>query len=96
MAALAAVLALLGVSWGFGLVSGTATLTAAMPLAIRASPQGLVDAASRFGCPTVGMTSAMVVASVVLLRFVLPPAAWCPAARRRAHTTAGGQDAPRR
>ena len=40
---LAAALALLGLGWSFGLVSGTAMLSNALPLATRAKTQGSVD-----------------------------------------------------
>jgi MFS family permease len=41
--ALALALALLGLGWNFGLVSGTAMITDAVPLATRAKTQGMVD-----------------------------------------------------
>ncbi|MDR3082960.1 MAG: MFS transporter, partial [Streptomyces sp.] len=43
VALLALALALLGLGWNFGLVSGTAIITDAVPLATRAKTQGLVD-----------------------------------------------------
>ena len=43
MVLLALALALLGLGWNFGLVSGTAIITDAVPLATRARTQGRVD-----------------------------------------------------
>ncbi|MGK5732275.1 MFS transporter [Streptomyces sp. URMC 124] len=61
-ATLAAALVLLGLGWNFGLVSGTAMITEAVPLATRASTQGLVDVAIAIAGSTGGMTSGLVVA----------------------------------
>nr|WP_246430832.1 MFS transporter [Streptomyces rectiverticillatus] len=61
-AALAAALVLLGLGWNFGLVSGTAMITEAVPLATRASTQGLVDVGIAIAGSTGGMTSGLVVA----------------------------------
>ncbi|MFE5872458.1 MFS transporter [Streptomyces roseifaciens] len=61
-AALAAALVLLGLGWNFGLVSGTAMITEAVPLATRASTQGLVDVAIAIAGSTGGTTSGLVVA----------------------------------
>ncbi|MGK5549078.1 MFS transporter [Streptomyces sp. URMC 127] len=61
-AALAAALVLLGLGWNFGLVSGTAMVTEALPLATRASAQGLVDVGIAVAGSTGGMTSGLVVA----------------------------------
>ncbi|WP_058046189.1 MFS transporter [Streptomyces roseifaciens] len=61
-AALAAALVLLGLGWNFGLVSGTTMITEAVPLATRASTQGLVDVAIAIAGSTGGTTSGLVVA----------------------------------
>lgn len=61
--ALATALVLLGVGWNFGLVSGTAIVTDAVPLATRASTQGLVDVGIAIAGATGGMASGLVVAS---------------------------------
>ncbi|MCA6095967.1 MFS transporter, partial [Streptomyces sp. SCA3-4] len=61
--ALAAALVLLGIGWNFGLVSGTAVITDAVPLASRAATQGLVDVGIAVAGATGGMASGLVVAS---------------------------------
>ncbi|MEV5597013.1 MFS transporter [Streptomyces sp. NPDC052496] len=61
--ALATALVLLGVGWNFGLVSGTAIVTDAVPLATRASTQGLVDVGIAVAGATGGMASGLVVAT---------------------------------
>ncbi|MCQ8768979.1 MFS transporter [Streptomyces telluris] len=61
-ATLAAALVLLGLGWNFGLVSGTTMITEAVPLATRASTQGLVDVAIAIAGSTGGTTSGLVVA----------------------------------
>ncbi|MEV5243533.1 MFS transporter [Streptomyces cinnamoneus] len=61
--ALAAALVLLGIGWNFGLVSGTAVITDAVPLATRAATQGLVDVGIAVAGATGGMASGLVVAS---------------------------------
>ncbi|OKH97818.1 MFS transporter [Streptomyces sp. CB02923] len=61
--ALAAALVLLGIGWNFGLVSGTAIVTDAVPLATRASTQGLVDVGIAVAGATGGMASGLVVAT---------------------------------
>lgn len=63
VAALAAALALLGVGWNFGLVSGTAMITDAVPLASRAKTQGAVDVGIAIAGAVGGMGSGMVVAA---------------------------------
>ncbi|MFI9240645.1 MFS transporter [Streptomyces sp. NPDC053079] len=60
---LAAALILLGIGWNFGLVSGTAVITDAVPLATRATTQGMVDVGIAIAGATGGMASGMVVAS---------------------------------
>ncbi len=60
---LAAALALLGLGWSLGLVSGTAMLAAALPLATRAKTQGTVDLWIAVAGAIGGMTSGLVVAS---------------------------------
>jgi MFS family permease len=63
VALLALALALLGLGWNFGLVSGTAIITDTVPLATRAKTQGLVDVAIALAGATGGLASGMVVAS---------------------------------
>ncbi len=63
VAVLALALALLGLGWSFGLVSGTAMLAAALPLATRARTQGTVDLWIAVAGSVGGMASGVVVAS---------------------------------
>jgi MFS family permease len=58
----AVALALLGLGWNLGLVAGTALLTDAVPLATRATTQGLVDVAIAIAGAAGGMASGLVVA----------------------------------
>jgi MFS family permease len=60
---LAVGLGLLGLGWSLGLVSGTAMLTAAVPLAQRARTQGSVDLAVALAGAAGGLGSGFVVAS---------------------------------
>ncbi|GHF52646.1 MFS transporter [Streptomyces griseosporeus] len=60
---LALALALLGLGWNQGLVSGTAIITGAVPLATRARTQGLVDVSIALAGATGGMTSGIMVAA---------------------------------
>lgn len=79
-------LALLGLGWSFGIVSGTAIITDAAPPATRARTQGLVDVAIAVAGAGGGLASGMVVAagSYALLSLlggllalaVLPAIAW--------------------
>ncbi|MGW4379963.1 MFS transporter [Kitasatospora sp. NPDC004531] len=57
---LALALVLLGLGWNFGLVSGTALLTDAVPLANRARTQGAVDVAIAVSGATAGLASGVV------------------------------------
>ncbi|MGW7022913.1 MFS transporter [Streptomyces decoyicus] len=92
--ALATALVLLGIGWNFGLISGTALVTDALPPACRASAQGLVDVGIALAGATGGMASGLVVvlggyptlalAGGILALAVLPVLAW--AVRRPAHT----------
>ncbi|WP_030983513.1 MFS transporter [Streptomyces sp. NRRL S-1813] len=92
--ALATALVLLGIGWNFGLVSGTALVTDALPPARRASAQGLVDVGIALAGATGGMASGLVVvlggyptlalAGGILALAVLPVLVW--AVRRPAHT----------
>jgi MFS family permease len=59
---LAVALGLLGLGWSFGLVAGTAMLTAAVPLESRAKTQGAVDLTVALAGAAGGMGSGMVVA----------------------------------
>ncbi|MFE0446174.1 MFS transporter [Streptomyces fungicidicus] len=63
VALLALALALLGVGWNFGLVSGTAIITDTVPLATRAKTQGMVDVAIAIAGATGGMASGIMVAA---------------------------------
>ncbi|MFM9593107.1 MFS transporter [Streptomyces scabiei] len=94
---LALALALLGLGWNFGLVSGTAIITDTVPLATRARTQGTVDVSIALAGATGGLSSGLVVAAGsysvlaltggVLALAVLPAvavsAATTPAGRRR-------------
>ncbi|MFJ9173638.1 MFS transporter [Streptomyces sp. NPDC102360] len=64
VAALATALVLLGLGWNFGLVSGTALITDALPVATRARTQGLVDVGISLAGATGGAASGAVVAGV--------------------------------
>ncbi|MEU0404809.1 MFS transporter [Streptomyces sp. NPDC006197] len=63
-AVLALALALLGVGWSLGIVSGTAIITHAVPLATRARTQGLVDVSISLAGATGGVASGLVVTAV--------------------------------
>ncbi|MFC7728241.1 MFS transporter [Actinomadura keratinilytica] len=63
VALLALALALLGLGWNFGLVSGTAIITDAVPLATRAKTQGMVDVSIAVAGATGGLASGVVVAA---------------------------------
>ncbi|MFJ4554061.1 MFS transporter [Streptomyces sp. NPDC088817] len=61
VALLALALALLGLGWNFGLVSGTAIITDMVPLATRARTQGMVDVSIAIAGATGGLASGIVV-----------------------------------
>ncbi len=61
---LAVALALLGLGWNLGLVTGTAIITDAVPLATRAKTQGMVDLAIAIAGATGGLASGFIVAEV--------------------------------
>ncbi|WP_274917474.1 MFS transporter [Streptomyces sp. WZ-12] len=61
--ALAVALVLLGLGWNFGLVSGTALVTDALPPARRAATQGLVDVGIALAGATGGVASGPVLAA---------------------------------
>ncbi|CAM5713531.1 MULTISPECIES: MFS transporter [Streptomyces] len=63
VALLALALALLGLGWNFGLVSGTAIITDTVPLATRARTQGVVDVSIAIAGATGGMASGIMVAA---------------------------------
>ncbi|MFI2410521.1 MFS transporter [Streptomyces sp. NPDC018947] len=63
VALLALALALLGLGWNFGLVSGTAIITDTVPLATRAKTQGTVDVSIALAGATGGMASGIMVAA---------------------------------
>lgn len=60
VAVLAIALALLGLGWNFGLISGTAIITDAVPLATRARAQGTVDLTIALSGAGGGLASGMV------------------------------------
>lgn len=62
MFGLVAALALLGIGWNFGLISGTATIVDATPASIRAKTQGTVDVLIALAGASGGALSGMVVA----------------------------------
>ncbi|MEU9791423.1 MFS transporter [Streptomyces sparsogenes] len=63
VALLAVALALLGLGWNLGLVSGTAMITDAVPPATRARTQGMVDVAIAIAGATGGLASGLVVSA---------------------------------
>ncbi|MET0234999.1 MAG: MFS transporter [Kibdelosporangium sp.] len=63
VAGYAVALALLGLGWNFGLVTGTAIVTDSVPLATRARTQGRVDVSIAIAGATGGMASGLVVAA---------------------------------
>jgi MFS family permease len=63
VALFAVALALLGLGWNFGLVTGTAIITDAVPLATRAKTQGMVDVSIAVAGATGGMASGLVAAA---------------------------------
>ncbi|MGW0710482.1 MFS transporter [Streptomyces sp. NPDC002643] len=63
VALLALALALLGLGWNLGLVSGTAMITDAVPVATRARTQGTVDVAIAIAGATGGLSSGLVVSA---------------------------------
>ncbi|GGY79974.1 putative MFS-type transporter YdeG [Streptomyces olivaceoviridis] len=63
VALLALALALLGLGWNFGLVSGTAIITDTVPPATRARTQGVVDVSLAIAGATGGMASGIMVAA---------------------------------
>jgi MFS family permease len=63
VALLALALALLGLGWNLGLVSGTAIITDTVPLATRAKTQGMVDVSIAIAGATGGLSSGLVVAA---------------------------------
>ncbi|RSM64366.1 MFS transporter [Actinoplanes sp. ATCC 53533] len=63
VAALAAALALLGLGWNLGLVSGTAMITDALPLHTRARTQGTVDLCVALAGAGGGIASGMVLSA---------------------------------
>ncbi|WP_394813942.1 MFS transporter [Streptomyces litchfieldiae] len=62
-AAFAVALALLGVGWSLGLVSGTAIITDAVPPATRARTQGVVDVSIAIAGATGGLASGLIVSA---------------------------------
>lgn len=63
VAPLAVALALLGLGWNFAMVSGTAIITDAVPLATRAKTQGLVDVAIAIAAAIGAVVSGFVVSA---------------------------------
>ncbi|WP_442803165.1 MFS transporter [Streptomyces pseudogriseolus] len=88
---LALALALLGLGWNFGLVSGTAMITDALPPATRAKAQGMADVSVAVAGATGGLASGVVVsagsfpvlalASGILALAILPAVAATAAGR---------------
>lgn len=101
--ALATALVLLGIGWNFGLVSGTAIVTDALPPARRASAQGLVDVGIAVAGAAGGLSSGLVVAvggypalalaGGLLSLMVVPVVAW--SVRRPPRTGSAVPAAPR-
>ncbi|MFB9368171.1 MFS transporter [Kitasatospora albolonga] len=60
---LALALALLGIGWNFGLVTGTTIITDTVPLATRARTQGMVDVTIALAGATGGITSGLMVSA---------------------------------
>nr|WP_228045069.1 MFS transporter [Streptomyces ferrugineus] len=93
VALLALALALLGIGWNLGLVSGTAIITDSVPLATRAKTQGLVDVSIAIAGATGGLASGLVVAATgyaflsltggILALAILPAIAATAAAKPR-------------
>lgn len=71
VALLALALALLGLGWNFGLVSGTAIITDAVPPATRAKTQGLVDVSIAIAIAIAGATGGMA-SGIVVATFSYP------------------------
>nr|BFE75991.1 hypothetical protein GCM10020092_092920 [Actinoplanes digitatis] len=63
VAALALALALLGLGWNLGLVSGTAMVTDALPLQTRASTQGAVDLCVALAGAGAGIASGLILSA---------------------------------
>ncbi|WP_181772041.1 MFS transporter, partial [Amycolatopsis pittospori] len=61
---LALALILLGLGWNFGMVSGTAIITDAAPVATRAKTQGTADVAIAIGGAVGGMSSGFIVVGI--------------------------------
>ncbi|MEV6909233.1 MFS transporter [Amycolatopsis sp. NPDC051071] len=64
VALLALALILLGLGWNFGMVSGTAIITDAAPVATRAKTQGMADVAIAIGGAAGGMSSGFIVVGI--------------------------------
>ncbi|MFG2288463.1 MFS transporter [Streptomyces sp. NPDC048595] len=100
--ALAAALVLLGLGWNFGLVSGTAIVTDALPPANRAAAQGLVDVGIAVAGAAGGASSGLIVVAGgfptlalsggILALAIVPLVAW---AARRPAATVSATAAPR-
>ncbi|MFI6770822.1 MFS transporter [Streptomyces sp. NPDC050355] len=100
--ALAAALMLLGLGWNFGLVSGTAIVTDALPPANRAAAQGLVDVGIAVAGAAGGASSGLIVVAGgfptlalsggILALAIVPLVAW---AARRPAATVSATAAPR-
>ncbi|GAA0253398.1 MFS transporter [Cryptosporangium japonicum] len=105
VAGLSVALALLGLGWNFGLVAGTALITDAVPLAVRAKVQGLVDVSIAVSGTAGGLASGVVVAAVGfgwlalvcgVLALAILPVALPPIARGRATAQEGRPSRERR
>ncbi|GGQ14425.1 hypothetical protein GCM10010266_42100 [Streptomyces griseomycini] len=89
VALLALALALLGLGWNFGLVSGTVMITDAVPLATRAKPQGMVDVS--VAVATGGLTSGLVVSAAGCPVLALAGGVLSPAVLPAIAATASGR-----
>ncbi|MBB4901401.1 MFS family permease [Streptomyces griseostramineus] len=91
VALLALALALLGLGWNFGLVSGTVMITDAVPLATRAKPQGMVDVSVAVAVATGGLTSGLVVSAAGCPVLALAGGVLSPAVLPAIAATASGR-----
>lgn len=94
VALLAVALVLLGIGWNLGLVSGTAMVTDAVPLATRARTQGLVDVSIAIAGATGGLTSGIVVSTAGYPVLALAGGVLALAVLPAVAATAGRRSAP--
>ncbi|MFF7238827.1 MFS transporter [Streptomyces collinus] len=96
VALLALALVLLGLGWNLGLVSSTAMITDALPLATRARTQGMVDVSIAVAGATGALTSGAVVSAAGYPVLTLTAGALSLALLPAIAATATGVAAPRR